>query len=304
MNVKDYRYIIEIADQEGISQAAEALCITQSALTKFLQRTEKELGITLFLRKNNRLVLTEAGRYYVEKGREIVKLDYEIEEGIAQIIENRENHIRIGCSVGREDYMIQNVIAPFMEKNPNVCVQILGGSTSTRLTMVEKNELDFALVTSRDYRPGLYYDPVGEASLVLAVPVDSPVIERAQKEENSCYPVVALEDWIDQPFIQLSAMTASGKMLRDFFKKKGVTPVIRLGVNSLRSAMIAVEAGIGNAVFWEVPRKRRKVEYLYLRELRPESQRMYLAYRSDYYMSPPGRDLIRLFRQGEQKKEN
>ena len=63
MNVKDYRYIIEIADQEGISQAAEALCITQSALTKFLQRTEKELGITLFLRKNNRLVLTEAGRY-------------------------------------------------------------------------------------------------------------------------------------------------------------------------------------------------------------------------------------------------
>lgn len=48
MNVKDYRYVIEIARQESVSQAADVLCITQSALTKFLQRTERELGIALF----------------------------------------------------------------------------------------------------------------------------------------------------------------------------------------------------------------------------------------------------------------
>ncbi|HJC46893.1 MAG TPA: LysR family transcriptional regulator [Candidatus Lachnoclostridium pullistercoris] len=303
MNVKDYRYIIEIADREGISQAAEVLCITQSALTKFLQRTEKELGISLFYRKNNRLILTEAGRYYVEKGREIVRLDYELEEGISKIVENKEKHIRIGCSIGREDNMIQNVIAPFMKKNPGVCVQVLGGSTSTRLTMVEKNELDFALVTSRDYRPGLSYDPVGEAALVLAVPEDSPVIERAVKKEGDIYPTVELKDWIEYPFIQLSAVTASGKMIRDFFKAEGVKPMVRLEVNSVRSAVIAVEAGIGNTVFWEVPRKKRRVKYLYLKELRPAPQRMYVAYRTDYYMSSAGRALIRLFQQAGQKNE-
>ena len=44
MNIKDYRYIVEIAEQESISKAAAVLYITQSALTKFLQRIEEELG--------------------------------------------------------------------------------------------------------------------------------------------------------------------------------------------------------------------------------------------------------------------
>ena len=48
MNVKDYRYIVEIAEQKSISKAAAVLYITQSALTRFLQRVEEELGAALF----------------------------------------------------------------------------------------------------------------------------------------------------------------------------------------------------------------------------------------------------------------
>lgn len=296
MNVKDYKYIIEIAEQEGISQAADILCITQSALTKFLQRIEKELGVALFFRKNNRLILTEAGEYYVEKGKEIVYLDQEVEKGINQIIADKEKYIRIGCSVGREDYMIQEVLAPFFRRHPDVCVQMLGGSSSSRLNMVENNELDLALVTSRDYRPGLEYYPVDEASLVLVVPRGSFLIEKAQKEEGSLYPVIALKDWINEPFIQLSSVTASGKIIREFLKKENVEPKVRMEVKSVRNGMIAVEAGIGNSVFWEIPRKNKLVEYLTLKELRPDSQRMYVAYRSGYYMPAIGKELIRLLR--------
>ena len=303
MNVKDYKYIIEIAEQENVSKAADILCITQSALTKFLQRIEQELGVPLFFRKNNRLFLTEAGSYYTEIGKEILRLDTEVEKGIARIAADKEKQIRIGCSVGREDYVIQDVLAPFFEKHSDVCVRMLGGTSSSRLDMVENNELDMALVSSRDYRPGLTYYPVANATLVLAVSQHSPLIKKAVPKKNSLYPVVALEDWIEEPFIQLSAVTASGKIVREFFRKENVCPKIRLEVNSVSNCIAAVESGIGNAVFWEIPRKSRKVEYLTLKELRPEQQRMYVACRLNYDIPAIGKDLLRLLRHTSTENE-
>ncbi len=294
--MKDYKYIIEIADQESISQASEVLCITQSALTKFLQRIEKELGIALFFRKNNRLYLTDAGRLYVEKGKEIVRLDYELEEGMARLVEDGEKCIRIGCAVGREEYIVQEVLPAFYGNHPEVLVRVDSGSTSHGLEKVEKNEVDLALVASKDYRPGLNYYPVGESYLVLAVPAGSPIERAAVRKEGYPYPVIAFEQWSREPFIQLSSVTASGTIARDFFRKQKRNPRIRLEVQSVRGGIRAVEAGIGNTIIWSVPRRGVNVTYLSLEELNPAPQRMYVAFRGNYQMPGIGKELIRLIR--------
>ena len=65
MDIRDYEYIVTIAEQKSITRAAAQLFITQSALTKFLQRTERSLGVALFLKKGNQFLLTEAGQKYV-----------------------------------------------------------------------------------------------------------------------------------------------------------------------------------------------------------------------------------------------
>ena len=61
MNIKDYEYIVEIAACKSLTEAANRLCITQSALTKFLQRVEAEVGRPLFGRMGRRFVLTPVG---------------------------------------------------------------------------------------------------------------------------------------------------------------------------------------------------------------------------------------------------
>lgn len=48
MDIRDYEYIVTIAEQKSITRAAAQLFITQSALTKFLQRTERSLGWLCF----------------------------------------------------------------------------------------------------------------------------------------------------------------------------------------------------------------------------------------------------------------
>lgn len=95
MDVRDYEYIVAIAEQGSITRAAAQLFITQSALTKFLQRTERELGIALFQRNGNQFLLTEAGRQYVETGRAIMYLDRQLSEKLSQELLVEKSRIRL-----------------------------------------------------------------------------------------------------------------------------------------------------------------------------------------------------------------
>lgn len=68
----DYlRYLILVSETGSISQAAEKLYITQQGLSRIISNLEKEFGVPLFIRNNNRIKLTEAGERAVDWARKI-----------------------------------------------------------------------------------------------------------------------------------------------------------------------------------------------------------------------------------------
>lgn len=118
MEVRDYEYIVAIADQGSITRAAEQLFITQPALTKFLQRIEMELGIPLFIRKGKKFILTEAGQKYVEVGHEILRLDRRLTEQLLQDGTSQNQRIRLGFSMGRFYNLVDSVLPVFCNALP------------------------------------------------------------------------------------------------------------------------------------------------------------------------------------------
>lgn len=60
-------YIIAIAEERNLTQAAKRLYISQPTLTLYLNRLENELGVKLFDRTKSPVTLTDAGAYYLEK---------------------------------------------------------------------------------------------------------------------------------------------------------------------------------------------------------------------------------------------
>lgn len=78
MGYKNLNYIVEIANQRNISKAAERLFISQSALSIYLKRIEKELGVDLFIRRNNLLIPTPEGELFVSTTKEILRLEEEL----------------------------------------------------------------------------------------------------------------------------------------------------------------------------------------------------------------------------------
>lgn len=64
-------YIIAIAEERNLTQAAKRLYISQPTLTLYLNRLENELGVKLFDRSKSPVTLTDAGAYYLEKMKKI-----------------------------------------------------------------------------------------------------------------------------------------------------------------------------------------------------------------------------------------
>ena len=115
MNSKDYAYIVEIARQGSISKAAGRLYITQPALSRFLQRTEEELGTSLFYKVGKQLVPTAAGECYLKHAAAILQQNLIMQEELDQIIHDNTNVIKIGASASRGEFLASWLL-PLLQK--------------------------------------------------------------------------------------------------------------------------------------------------------------------------------------------
>lgn len=305
MDIRDYEYIVAIAEKGGISRAAEQLFITQSALTKFLQRTEQKLGMELFVRRGKQFLLTEAGQRYVEIGRAIINLDHQLAEQLQRQFVMEKFRIRFGFSMGRTSEMIENIFPEFYKKYPEIMIYAKG-ETSRKLMMgLQNNEQDMVLVTNVERLPGYTYLPMGKSQLVLAVPEDSPLLQKAYEDADYPYPVIDTEYINGINMVTLPVSTNSGALTKELCERYELNVKMVLQVSDVRSLMDAVERGLGAAMFMSVPIGKKRIRYLSLKNMEIMEQTVVMVFRSDKNLSPAMKYLMFLiFRSSGLKIDN
>lgn len=294
MDVRDYEYIVAIAEQGSITRAAAQLFITQSALTKFLQRTERELGIALFQRNGNQFLLTEAGRQYVETGRAIMYLDRQLSEKLSQELLVEKSRIRLGFSMGRTKDILQNIVPVFLEKYPDIQLHTKADTSRKQMIALQNDQLDLALVTNVERVPGYCYIPAEKSQMVLAVSADSPLLAESKEREGYSFPVIEKSKLNGVPFVSLPAYTNSGNIVKELWKRYDIKPNVRLEVSDVRSLVDAVECGLGAAMFMSIPDGEKKIQYLSVEDMESLEQTAMLVYRMDKNCSKPMEYLIEL----------
>ncbi len=94
MELIQLQQLVAISEEKVLSRAAEKLCISQSALTRSVQRLEEELGLPLFTRTKNSMHLNEAGLLCVEQAR-IVLADAQRLTAKVSALKNKSRHLTI-----------------------------------------------------------------------------------------------------------------------------------------------------------------------------------------------------------------
>ena len=73
MELKELEYIVTIAEEGGISKAAQKLYLAQSSLSQFLSRYESELDVKLFQRTGSGVRPTAAGEVFIRNARQMLQ---------------------------------------------------------------------------------------------------------------------------------------------------------------------------------------------------------------------------------------
>lgn len=123
MDIDQLRTFCQLADDRNYRIASEHLCITQSALTKKIQRLEAYTGITLFERGRNGAELTQAGLTLLPEAKRMVASFEDFQTLTNSVAEGTTGHLNIGFGISSYQIAPQ-AIAQFKQINPNVHVTL------------------------------------------------------------------------------------------------------------------------------------------------------------------------------------
>lgn len=291
MNTKTCEYIITIAEQGSISQAAEKLFITQSALNQQLLKLENELGVPLFIRNRGRWTLTSVGEIYVEKAREMVRIKTETYSQLDDLIQKWHGTITIGLTSERGMQMFSAIYPDMHARYPDIVFQPVEANVSQQNKMLAVSQLDIAFQTiaERKYE-FLSYDTILLEPFVLCVPRSHPLAyQDILTPEN--YPTVSLSMFQDQVFTLVRKSSNMRQMVDRLFKQAGFYPKLLFDSVGMRSMQKLAANGQCCCIvprFYAVPSE--KVAYYLLGE--EAHWELVAAYRTDHYLNQATRDFI------------
>lgn len=139
-------YVIQVAEKENITNAAKELYITQPSLSNQIIKLEEELNIKLFERKKHKIILTEAGKDFVNFAKIIINDFQKLENLMHDYSYLNKGSLKIGILSLFSFLNLPEILFEFKEKFKNIDIQIEEAGSSSLIDKIIKKELDVAFV--------------------------------------------------------------------------------------------------------------------------------------------------------------
>jgi DNA-binding transcriptional LysR family regulator len=172
------RYALAAADSGSFSQAADRFGIKQSTLSKRIHYLEDRLGVALFRRSTRGVVPTDPGAGILRKARRIVADIDALDEDCAAIARGTAGTLRFGFhgSLGSGD--LSAVIRDFRAACPDIELAARERSRSRLLRALERDQLDFAVLSGKAQRPGIVSLSFWTEPVMIALDSEDPLCAR------------------------------------------------------------------------------------------------------------------------------
>ena len=245
MDLHYLEYVIEIAKCQSISRAAEVLCITQSTLSQYLSKLESEIGVKLFDRQRNGMVLTPAGTMYVEASKKMLQEKQELYNQIADISKGQSGTFSVGVTPHWGSMVIAEIIGKFKAAYPGVTVKIKEDTAEPLMRSLQDGSIDMAIMPIVDNSSVLEGSLLLQIEpLVMALP-ESWVCDKPKEEIGSEFPHLAVEAFKDKPWVLSRGDTTIRKLENQCFEKIGIKPNVVSSLNSHMGAILMARNGVG-----------------------------------------------------------
>ncbi|MCL6454179.1 MAG: LysR family transcriptional regulator [Alicyclobacillus sp.] len=234
MNIENMEAFVYVCHLGSFSKAAEALFLTQPAVTARIQSLERDLGTRLFHRNRAKVTLTPEGESFFPYAQHILQA-YQAAKLKLQDELKAPKELRIGCATSIANYLIPELLPAFHRRFPAVRTRVLTGHSNDILVKVLNGEVDFGIVRTVTHPKveSLLFrtDPIG-----LFVPPGHPFLSGGS---------VTIEQVAVEPLIFFDYGSMDWLMIQRMFTSKGLQPNIVFEVDSMETAKRSVMHGAG-----------------------------------------------------------
>lgn len=247
MNTKQFQYVLTLYREGSFSKAADVLNISQPSLSQYIKKIEREVGQELFDRANGDVRITDAGRVYIEKGRQILDLEHQMEVAFSDLAANKTGSLIIGAAPYRAASMLPEIARAFQILHPGMHLIVREGTTAELAEGMEHGEYDLALTLLPLDERLFSYEKVVEEELILAVPVSYDRFPAAAMADRK-YPAVDAAVLNDKPMVMLTEAQYMQKQLLSLIENHRLKVQTAAVVKSLEAQIEMVRAGVGMAL--------------------------------------------------------
>lgn len=232
-----YRIFNIVSRNQSISQAAEELYMTQSAVSQAILKLEKELKTTLFYRTRKGVTLTDEGQVLFEYVQSALGILHAGEHKLSEFKHLSTGQLRIGVGDTISKYFLLPYLETFHLKYPGVRLKVLNGTTTEILDFIKSGVADI----------GVCNLPIEDEQLqVRECQQVHDIFVCGEKYKNLLQKPVPLSMLMKMPLIFLGKKANSRNLVEKYFKQQGydLAPEFELGSHDLLLQFAKINLGI------------------------------------------------------------
>ena len=282
MELTQLRYFQAAASYEHISRAAEALNISQPALSTMISRLEKELGVSLFDHNGRSVVLNENGHRFLKRVNRILSEVDSSKRELQEMANIADTTISLAVSSSQ---FLQGMHT-FTEEHKDYKWDLRAADTKEIVSMLNLGQIDFAVTSPGIYDPDYRSILLAKDAFRLAVHKDNPLSQRKS---------VRLRDIQNERFIMLLKGLPFRVQTDQIFSDLGFSPMHSMECDHLlRRELINSNAGV------TIASESALFRHLYSEDIRfldikdvPHTREIVLTYPKNRYLSKAAKEFIK-----------
>lgn len=236
------KYFCKIVEFESFSKAADAIGITQPALSQQIKTLEDAYQTELLHRKGNHISLTDDGRIIYDYALKIIALYDRSLADVCPTADKARGRLLIGASSGPGEFPVPVLAGMYKQLHPEISISLKVGDTNEIIDLVLNQSLEIGFVGSQRRDSHLTFKPFFEDEMVLVLNPDHPYVKKK---------IITIEEFLSLPII----LQQHGAGVRETFLEalgtqgiglKDLNVFMELGLQD--SAKAAAIAGFGGTV--------------------------------------------------------
>jgi len=237
MELDQVETFLAVAAFGGFHRAAEALRVTQPAVSARIKALEQSLGVSLFDRGGSELTLSAAGRAWRPFAEQLLHAAASARQAVHELRPASGGALQIAASLSICTYFLPDLLKRFQGTHPKVMITVRSGHSKEVLDLVLSGDAEIGLARSL-HHPDVETLTLRDDPLLLVRPAtQKPKIARR----------VRLAEVANWPLIFFDRGSSDWTLTQGLFRRAGLVPNVAMEVDTIEAAKRMVERGLGLA---------------------------------------------------------